>query len=120
MPTASPDNFPLWSGVPEGWLRFHGRTRVLVIDDQLTRRQDLFAVRSEKALSPEEERLRELMNVEIQFLSRPRDYHYSGAAVFPQGTFDTTWFENALNEALQDPRPIAAILLDLLYGSEKR
>jgi DNA-binding NtrC family response regulator len=93
---------------------------VLVIDDQLTKRQDLFAVRSEKALSPEEEVLREWMNVEIQFLSRPRDYRYGGADVFPQGTFDTAWFENALSEALQDPRPIAAVLLDLLYGGEKR
>lgn len=120
MPIASPETFPLWFGVPEGWLRSYGRTRVLVIDDQLTKRQDLFAVRSEKALSPEEEQLRQWMNVEIQFLTRPRDYSYSQEEVFPQGTFDTPWFENALNEALQDPRPVAAVLLDLLYGREKR
>ena len=132
MPTAYPDNdvtlrivrgceFPLWSGVPEGWLRSHGRTRVLVIDDQLTKRQDLFAVASEIApLSPEEEHLKEWMNVEMQFLTAPQDYHYDGADAVPRGSFDTTWFESALNEALKDPRPIAAVLLDLLYGSEKR
>jgi len=113
--------FPLWSGVPEGWLRRHGRTRALVIDDQLTRREDLFAVTSGSApLSLEEEQLKDWMNVEIQFVVPPRDYHYDGTDAVPRGTFDTGWFENALDEALQDPRPIAVVLLDLLYGSEKR
>jgi DNA-binding NtrC family response regulator len=126
MPIASPSyygesDFPLWSGVPDGWLRRHGRTRVLVIDDQLTKRQDLFAVASEKAaLSPEEEQLRDWMNVDVQFFVPPPDYHYGGMDAVPKGTFDTAWFERSLSEALQDPRPIAAVLLDLLYGSEAR
>ena len=94
---------------------------MLVIDDQFTKRQDFFAVASETApLSQEEEELREWMNVEIQFLAPPQDYRYGVADTVPQGTFDATWFERALHDALKDPRPIAAVLLDLLYGSEKR
>lgn len=132
MPTESRDSnvshrilhgceFPLWSGIPEGWLRNQGRTRVLVIDDQLARRQDLFAVASETApLSDEEADLRKWMNVEIQFLARPQDYRYGIEDKVPRGTFDTAWLGRALGEALQDPCPIAAVLLDLLYGSEQR
>lgn len=113
--------FPLWSGMPGGWLRNHGRTRVLVIDDQFTKRQDLFNVPSESApLSPEEEQLREWLNTDIQFFLPPQDYHYGPADTGPRGTFDETWFESTLNLALQDPRPIAAVLLDLLYGAEQR
>lgn len=114
-------DFPLWSTVPEGWLRRHGRTRVLVVDDQLTQRQDLFAVASNAApLSPEERMFCEWLNVEIQFLSTPANYKYGGADAVPQGTFDNAWFQSALAEVLQDPRPVCLVLLDLLYGAEKR
>jgi DNA-binding NtrC family response regulator len=94
---------------------------VLVIDDQLATREDLFAVPSETApLSAKEVELREWMNVEIQFLARPQDYRYGEEDSVPRGSFDTGWFEGALRGALQDPHPIAAVLLDLLYGSEER
>jgi hypothetical protein len=110
--------FPLWTGVPEGWLRRQGRTRVLVIDDQFTKRQDLFHVSSDRSpQTPAEKRLDNWMNVQITFLRPPSDYQY-GIQSLPTGTFSVSWFDSALEEALQDETPIAAVLLDLLFGNE--
>jgi DNA-binding NtrC family response regulator len=81
---------------------------VLVIDDQL-KKHDLFS-----------KELAEWLNVDIQFLAMPQDYHYDTKDVVPGGTFDATWFEKALDKALEDPTPVAAVLLDLLYGREQR
>jgi len=91
-----------------------------VIDDQLTKRQDLFDVASERApMSPAEHRLNDWMNLEITFLRPPSDYRYEMGSL-PTGTFDVSWFDAAIEEALQDTRPIAAVLLDLLFGDESR
>lgn len=112
-------DFPLWKGVPDGWLRRHGQTRVLVIDDQITGRERLFGMAS-KASPPSkhEKRLREWLNVDVQFIPVPSDYQYGVEDEVPRGTFDEQWFRHALDEVLEDRRPVAAVVLDLLFGSE--
>lgn len=118
-PTVAGCEFRLWWDVPDGcWLRSQGRTRVLLIDDQYTSRQRLLDVREDAPLSPDELRLRRWLNADLQFLPMPEDYRWTGA--FPQGSFSVSWFDAALDRVLDDSRPIAAVLLDLLYGSETR
>ena len=131
MPTVNSENqlsrlivngceFVFWNGVPDGWLRNHGRTRVLVVDDQWGR-EDLFGVESPKApLTLEERRLRHCLNTEIVFLPQPADYKYEADDVVPQGTFDESWFNEQFEQVLSsDPAPVAVVLLDLLYGKQQ-
>src|SRR5689334_548460 len=114
FPTIAGCDFPLWSGCPESWLRSLGTTRVLIIDDQYVDRQSLLdAVDA----TPGERMLAEWLNVELDFLRPPADYR--GGTV-PSGTFDDAWFASALARSVADSRPVALVLLDLLWGRETR
>lgn len=113
-------DFKLWDGVPDGWLRSHGRTRVLVVDDQWTSREHLFGVSSpEDPPSSQEALLRRWLNTEVVFLAQPADYRYESEDDVPQGTFDKRWFSEQFGRVLADPTPVAVVLLDLLYGAER-
>lgn len=113
-------DFKLWDDVPDGWLRSHGRTRVLVVDDQLTSREHFFGVSSPKAPpSTKEDLLRRWLNTEVVFLAQPANYRYESVDDVPQGTFDERWFNEQFERLLADPTPVAVVLLDLLYGAER-
>lgn len=127
MPTVAEDFFPivaeselpLWWGVPEGcWLRSQGRTRVLLIDDQYTSRRRMLDVRDDAPLTSDEAGLRQWLNVDVEYFPMPGDYRWTGE--FPEGSFSDAWFDDALDRVLADPRPVAAVMLDLLYGDETR
>ncbi len=118
-PTVAGSEFRLWWHVPEGcWLRSQGRTRVLLIDDQYTTRRRMLDVSDNDDLTSDEALLRRWLNVDLQFLPMPDDYRWTEK--FPEGTFSDAWFDGALSRVLADPRPIAAVMLDLLYGDETR
>lgn len=120
VPIVGGCEFRLWWDVPEGcWLRRQGSTRVLLIDDQFTSRERLLGLPDGAPPSPDEARLQRWMNTELQFIGTPDDYRWDGKLV-PEGTFDAAWLDKGLTRALEDPRPIAAVLLDLLYGHETR
>jgi DNA-binding NtrC family response regulator len=108
----------LWRDEPlDSWLRERGRTRILIIDDQWTDRQGFFDVGPDSPSTEGERLLRDWLNTELQFFPMPADYTWSGA--YPSATFSDAWFESTLDALLEDPRPIAAVLLDLLFGDQE-
>lgn len=109
-------DLPLWRDTPaDSWLRKHGRTRVLLIDDQWCGREEFLGVAKDAPLTRGEQLLHDWLNVDIQYFPTPPDY-MSGAT--PSGTFSDEWFAEAFDQVRIDARPCAAILLDLLFGDE--
>lgn len=111
---------PLWSREPEGWRRELGRSRILIIDDQLHSRSRLFDVAENEEPTPSERLLRRWLNADLVFLAMPRDFRWTTSDAVPFGTFDQAWFEAALAEVLRDPTPITMVFLDLLFGAQSR
>lgn len=116
-------DLPLWKDVPtDSWLRVHGRTRVVVVDDQWSDRESLFAVASNSAPQSDVEKyLLDWLNVEIEFMPMPNDYRLEESG--PIGTFSEQWFEDSLKNLIcgsnSDNHPVSAILLDLMYGDQE-
>ena len=103
--------FPLWHGITSKWLRNSGRTRVLVIDDQI-RCEDGF-------LSKDDSRqMMEWMNVRFEFFHPPNDFKEEKTGE-TRGSFNDQWFEDRLRNALKDSTPVTAVLMDLMFGQER-
>lgn len=110
----------LWRDVPvDSWLRQYGRTRVVVVDDVLSSRSQLLGVDEVSPPAPQEQQLRAWLNVDLQFFPMPADYRLGSDNPAPIGTFDEDWFGKGLERLMQDETPIAAILLDMMYGSNE-
>ncbi|MEO1528101.1 MAG: protein kinase [Planctomycetota bacterium] len=113
--------FDLWRTVPaNSWLRTHGRTRVVLIDDQLPSRSDFFPVENDESDPCSAELyFSDWLNIDFQFFPMPADYEFGPS---PKGTFNEDWFRESLQQILTGERshtPIAAILLDLMFGGEE-
>lgn len=94
---------PLWT--TEGaWFRERGRTRLIVIDDDFHSSADFWGDHCVEV----EKRLREWLNVEMVFFSRPT------------GGYDEDWCVSNIKLIKESELPVAAIILDLKFGDDHR